>query len=386
MDKEYSLLIELCRHYVLNEKFTFPQGADCKRLFKAARAHNLAGICHCALNNAENKDDVPQDAANAFSGIFLDTVFLYGKQSISLQKTENLLQSAQMPYIVFKGARLRELYPVPESRMMGDIDILIKKSDRDRVKKLLTQNGYACEKQNGPVYNYTENGVLTEVHTELTADYPAPCFQNPFDYAEFDGCCGTFDDSYHFAYLIAHTAHHFKFYGAGIKHILDLAVFLHTRNIDEGKTFEYLREAGLEQFGKNILSVCAKWFGVGRIYTDGTLKTEEFLCKSGAFGGENKNKGVAVVRKELESGRKYLPFMIKLRLAFPPYSKLRKIDYIKFIDGRRWLTPYAWIYRIIYNLRHKKEFMANAVGNISDENTKKEAYAELEFFKEIGLE
>jgi hypothetical protein len=45
-------------------------------------------------------------------------------------------------------------------------------------------------------------------------------FCNAFDYAVFDGFEGTFDNNFHFAYLIAHTAHHFKFYGAGIKLIL----------------------------------------------------------------------------------------------------------------------------------------------------------------------
>ena len=62
------------------------------------------------------------------------------------------------------------------------------------------------------------------------------------------------------------------------------------------------------------------------------------------------------------------------------------IDYIKFINGRPWLILYAWVYRIIYNFKHKKEFMLNAVNSLDDEKTYILAQKELEMFKEIGLE
>ena len=104
------------------------------------------------------------------------------------------------------------------------------------------------------------------------------------------------------------------------------------------------------------------------IYRD-TKNDEKYLCDCGAFGNENENKGVTVARRELEEGKKYSPFMAKLRLLFPPYKKLIEIAYIKFIDGRPWLILYAWIYRIIYNFKNRKEFTLNAVNSLDDENT-----------------
>lgn len=73
-----------------------------------------------------------------------------------LKEVKTLLKASEVPYIVFKGAVLKQSYPVPESRAMGDIDILIKECDRNKVKKLLTSNGFDCIKQNGPVYNYVK--------------------------------------------------------------------------------------------------------------------------------------------------------------------------------------------------------------------------------------
>lgn len=385
MDKEYKVLIDLCRHYLNGDKFIFDTDVNYKKLFLYAKGHNLLGILHCAILNAKNKSDLPESFLNALENKFFDLIFLSNAQINMLEEVKTLFASAQCPYITFKGATLREYYPVPESRAMGDIDVLIKAEDRDKIKKLLISNGFDCVKENGPVYNYVKNGVLLDVHTKLISCYDTEPFCSAFDYAEFDGFDGKFDDSFHFAYLIAHMAHHFKFYGAGIKLILDLAVMLKTANIDIQKVFEYLSAVELEKFGKTVLTVCHNFFGIGYDYAIDTKNVEKYLCDCGAFGNENENKGVTVARRELEEGKKYSPFMAKLRLLFPPYKKLKEIDYIKFIDGRPWLILYAWIYRIIYNFKNRKEFTLNAVNSLDDENTQALAQKELELFKEIGL-
>ena len=97
------------------------------------------------------------------------------------------------------------------------------------------------------------------------------------------------------------------------------------------------------------------------------------------------NKGSVVSRREIESGAKNSSFMIKLKLAFPPYSKLKNINYIPFIDGRPWLTPYAWCYRFFYNLRYKRKFLKNTLRQIEDKETRTLAQKELAYFEEIGL-
>lgn len=385
MEKEYSLLTEICRHGIFAEEFTVPVDTEWKLLFKLAKAHNLTALFHCAFTKVKNRAYVPTEFLKALENSFLDIVFLSQRQEQCAGEARKLLSENKIKSIAFKGVVLKRLYPVPESRAMGDTDIIISPDDRSTVKKLLTQNGFTCTAENGPVYCYEKYGALLEVHTVLINDYPTESFSKPFEFAHFNGCCGEFDDDFHFAYLIAHTAHHFKFYGAGIKLVADLAVMLASKSIDINKVFEYLAEARLDDFARVLLSVCFEWFGKGQSYTTNTLKTKEFLLKNGVFGNANENKGVTVARRELENGKSYSPFMMKLRLAFPSYNRLKSIDYIKFIDGRPWLTPYAWVYRFVYNIKNKKEFMTNAISSLDDENTKTQAYEQLEFFREIGL-
>lgn len=122
----------------------------------------------------------------------------------------------------FKGAVLRELYPDPEARTMGDIDLLIEKGRQKQVKVLLCANGFENTVCGSGEWVYTKGGVITEIHTSLingkignsTAD---EFFENAIQKAEFNGCEGRLLPQYHFEYILAHLAHHFGNCGAGIK-------------------------------------------------------------------------------------------------------------------------------------------------------------------------
>lgn len=384
--KKEDFLISLCRAYLSSEKIPFDSEVNAQELFAFSRVHNLNSVCYCALDfDGSKPSEELLSARQRFTDSFFDGIYLYELQSNILNEIKSLLEKSQINFICFKGTVLRELYPVPESRLMGDLDILIGEKDRDKVKRLLTGNGFTCTAENGPVYNYCKNGVIAEIHTRLNGEYTKGVLSQPFDYAEFDGFEGRLDDSLHLACIIAHIAHHFRFYGAGVRMILDIAVMLKNSSADMDTTFEYLEACGLSKFAEVTFSVCYKWFGVGKCFTQDTLETEKYLMQNGAFGSENKNKGTVLARRELEEGKKPSRFMSRLRLAFPSYEKLRKIDYIKFIDGRPWLTPYAWIYRLFYNLKNRRSFMADAVESLGSDETKNLAEKQLDYFKEIGL-
>lgn len=385
MKKEEKFLIAICKAYLTGDDMDIPQDISWNELYKLIRHHNLLGISYCVLNTSKQKNNIPSSFMTAVENKFFDLVYLYQCQTNCIDEINDLLTASQMRYILFKGAELRYYYPVPESRAMGDIDLLIDRENRDKAKKLLKTAGFACLEQNGPVYKYSRDNVLLEVHTRIISEFGDDAFNDAFENAEFDGYKGTLNDNYHMAYLISHIAHHFKFYGAGIRHVLDLAVFQQKKDIDIDKVMEILKPIGLDTFGRVILSVCCEWFGIGSKFVDDTEKTQQYLCKCGVFGSMNENKGAIVTRKELEKSGKSSAFMVKLRLAFPPYERLKNIDYIRFIDGRPWLTPYAWVYRFFYNLKHRKSFMTTTIKEIDDDKTQELAKQELEYFEEIGL-
>ena len=166
--------------------------------------------------------------------------------------------------------------------------------------------------------------------------------------------------------------------------ILDLAVFQRSKSLDFSKVFGYLEALGLDDFARVLLTLCHKWYGVGKDYKSDVSQTEEFLLSYGAFGNAGRNKAAVVRRKALEEGKKS-GFSAKLALLFPSYKKIKDIPYMRFIQGRPYLLVLGWIYRIYYNLRYRKLFVMQATSSLSDGETLRQAEDELQYFKEIGL-
>lgn len=389
MIKEHQLLINICKAYIYQTKFEMPGEVDYKTLYNISKSHNLGALVYSVIKDCDEFKENAQ-IRQLFENVFYESIYRYQTQTEVINHLSSLLSENKIRHVFFKGSQIKELYPLPQVRVMGDIDVLIDKENRDRVKKILCENGFINENCNGPVYEYTYDGILTEVHTKIISGKvgsSTACdgFADAVNNAKFDGYCGYLDNDYHFAYLLTHIAHHFWFYGAGVKMIVDLAILLQKCDINLDNVLNKMKEIDLYDFSKVILTVCYKWFGVGQAYVDDVIKTEMFLLSFGAFGNVNRNKAAVIQRKELEEGKKNSPVMTRLRLLFPPYEKLKEIPYIKFIEGRPWLTGYAWIYRIVYNFKKRKEFVKKSTASIGSDKTNKAAQIELQYFEEIGL-
>lgn len=386
--KDY--FVAVLKAYLHNERIALDDSIDYFELFRLAINHNLAAVVFCVIKQADNRNIVPPNLYKQMEDAFFDSIYRYDMQSKAICALNAVLSDNCINHTFFKGAEIKEYYPVPEARSMTDIDVLISPEDRDRVKELLTANGFGAENTNGPVYDYTYNDVCIEMHTKIVSgkvgnSNAEESFLDAIDHAIYSRYTGTLEPSYHFAYQIAHIAHHFWFYGAGIKLILDLAVMMQKFDIDIDYVISKMGEIGLDKFTKLMLTLCYKWFGVGVDFGIDTEETEVFLLSYGAFGNANRNHSAVIERKEMEEGRSTNAFVVKLRLLFPSYKRLKDIPYIGFIEGRPWLTPIAWIYRIFYNLKNRRKFMINATSSIGSAEAKKRAIEELAYFEEIGL-
>ena len=48
------------------------------------------------------------------------------------------------------------------------------------------------------------------------------------------------------------------------------------------------------------------------------------------------------------------PFILAIRKVCKPYDEMVTLPYCAFLKGKKWLLPFAWIYRIFYVAIHKK--------------------------------
>ena len=391
MNKEQEYLIRLTAAYLNREKIRLRNDIDYRALFKEAVNHNLFGVAFCAVAGCENKNEViDKGDLNRYQALFTDSIYNYNLILKVYGDIVNALKGAEIRFVPFKGVVLKDYYPVPETRSMGDIDILIDPDKNSAANDALTKAGFKCLNSSGHEWVYNKNGIEAEIHTSILngktgKNSAKEYFADAINHADFSKAEGRFSDEYHFEFLIAHVAQHFVDFGAGIRMILDLAVMLKTCNIDISRVLTDLETAGLEKFAKTMLTVCFKWYGYGKDFGKDTKEAEDFIASHGTFGFKGRNLSAVVMRKEFENGKTGGPVLRKLRLLFPPYNRMRELPYIKFIDGRPYMLPAAWIYRVIYNLKNRKSRMMQTAKGLSDKDSENEAIKEFEFFKEIGL-
>lgn len=388
--KESEYLLTLCKAYLNGQRISLDNSIDYQGLYLLAKSHNLSATVFCVLNTAQNKEAVDKAAFSRFEEDFYDAVARYDFQQKMIEELDGILREADVRHVFFKGAEIKEYFPVPQARVMGDIDVLIDENNREKVKSLLTVKGFKAVDYNGPVYNYLKDNIKIEMHTKIVsgkvgASDAQAVFADAMHHARYQQQTGRLDENYHLAYLLTHLAHHFWFYGAGIKLIMDLAVWQKCFDIDYDAVMAKMREVKLEHFARVALTVCWRWFDAGRDWGEDTAETEQFLISFGAFGNVNRSGAAVAQRKELEEGKTPSALGSRLRLLFPSYEKMKNIDYMKFIEGRPYLTPAAWAYRLYYNLRYRGKLVKAVSADLTAEETADEAQRELDYFKEIGL-
>lgn len=264
-----------------------------------------------------------------------------------------------IPHMPVKGWYLRTLYPVPELRTFGDIDILIRKQDREKADKIFIQNGYQVKENWEPTYSYYNDTVKCEVHTNLMDSdlgkgrQVISFFSDALERAETDtGERLSPQKDTHLIYLFCHLAKHLYKGGAGIRMYMDIALFIKANRdvLNFEKVYESFKELHLEQFFETVTLACCEWFQIelpfeiNDIKSNSTEILKEYTLSADLFG-KTRDKSVISIRNN-ESNSK--AGVLKETL-FPSTQKIE--ERYKFIKGRKYLLPVAWIARGFVNLK-----------------------------------
>lgn len=269
------------------------------------------------------------------------------------------LSDNNIPHMPVKGWYLRTLYPVPELRTFGDIDILINKQDRKKADKVFTQSGYNVKENWEPTYSYYNGISRCEVHTELMdsdlgkGEQVVSFFSGALETAEKDvGERLSPQKDIHLIYLFCHLAKHLYKGGAGIRMYMDIALFIQANGsiLNFEKIYEDFKNLHLEQFFKTVIVACSEWFQIELPFEINDIKagSTEVLKRytlSADLFGKTRDKSIISIRND-ESGSK--ASVLKDTL-FPSTQKIEQR--YKFIKGRKYLLPVAWVARGFVNLK-----------------------------------
>jgi hypothetical protein len=188
----------------------------------------------------------------------------------------------------------------------------------------------------------------------------------------------------HLMYLFCHLAKHLYSGGAGIRMYMDIALFVnaHGDTLDFEKIYEDSKALHLDRFLKTVLSACGQWFEIALPVEINDVEPDSLdALRKYTFGadlfGKARDKSIITLRND-ESGSK--ENVLKDTL-FPNAQKIE--ERYKFIKGRKYLLPVAWVARGFVNLKdipQKLRYMKK----VSDADM--DAVSEYdEFISKIGL-
>lgn len=361
MENIYDYTIKLIRYVLNGDMPELPENIDFEKLFAFGRSHGVENMLYVGLRDL--KIAVPDDTMKKFKTAYEMQIMVEATQALELEAISEAFEEAGIDHIPLKGSVVKYLYPMPDLRKSGDIDILIKEGAQETACVIAEELGYK--------YNYIFNKhdvhvelekppyMVLELHRRLVGESNRAneFSQQIWDYANVvDGFLHKYeiDENYMYVYLIAHIAKHLSGGGAGIKLINDIWLLQKGNKLDREKITELLKTAQLKEIESYITTLIDKWYRNVNCENSLISTLEKFVLQGGSFGTavqqlsirasdcENKK---AFVRKE------------KLRLLkndiFKPYDYM--VEKYSVLKKHKYLLPIMCVYRWISLPFHSME-------------------------------
>lgn len=395
------VFLRMVGDFALDRKGAYP---DCSNeledLIYLAHIHSLEPVVYHMLRG-QRKQLLAQkpEQFQRLQRAYHSAVYMSVTQEASRTEIEETFERAGIKLVFFKGAQLRELYPVPELRTMGDMDCLIQREDRPKAHELMLQLGYECQVDAEPVWMYDRNGVVIEMHTRVAADglgngvdYPT-IFSDAITHVQEVNGHLCLELEYYFCYLIYHIAKHLSSTGAGVRMLADVAAFLHQQadKMEWERVKASLQEFQLWKTTMAVLGLCQRWFSV-QIPTEGAVSEpvlndlEAYIIAGGTFGFETHDAGDVYRKQALRGSGDFTGWKYRMRLAksylFP--SKRYLMQYFSPAERYAWLLPVAWFFRCWVGLFRRKRHSIATVRLMTGGDAAR-SYREVQMLREIGL-
>lgn len=290
------------------------------------------------------------------------TLFVHTQRYAAFEALSAALSGAGIDHMPVKGWYLRHLYEVPEIRTFGDIDVLIRREDREKAHQLMLAQGFTVRSDWEPTYTYARGVELYELHTNLMdasldgrSDLPA-YFLNAWSHASLrEGRCYEPEREFHFLYTLCHLAKHLYSGGAGLRMYLDAALFIRTHGsaMDWTAIRREMTSLGLSDFLDTVLTACESWLGVTApwdfVRVDAAEELLTYTLDADLFGKLRDSSTVQMRNRRQSRDSDGKAAAVK-RILFPPYEAL--VKRYTYIEGRKWLIPAALVHRAAVNLKN----------------------------------
>ena len=228
---------------------------------------------------------------------------------------------------LFKGMALAQLYNIPETRVSGDADILIKPEDEVLTAKVLRELGYDVSER--AAYDHHISAIHPvggelEVHISvMRKNWDDIIFSDKISYKEeyidFDEGIKTLGINDSLVNAATHFIKHFVRRGAGVRHIMDLLLYIkkYENQINTDRFSSLMEELRYKKLINTVKAVGVKYWGFS---FDNLEETDNEVMEKLLTDIEN---GGTFGAKEYERAETYAQFTQRRK-------KMTKAEYKKY--------------------------------------------------------
>ena len=270
--KETNALLALLAHEIFDQAMDIDASTvDWSAVLAEAQRHKVTALMYPAIRSM---DGVPEAVFNKVCGTAIAVATASEAMLKEQRRILDLLEARQIPCAVLKGTSVAYLYPHPELRTIGDIDILVDEENLDEACKALQADGFApsytAEKhlclQKGAVWVEMHRMVSVFPESEkgrFTKRYMTDALRHTQE-AEIGGVrFPMLSGAYQIIALLAHMEQHLATSGIGLRQVCDWAVTAHAlRNCFDDETLALLERCGLLRFARIMTRLCERYLGL----------------------------------------------------------------------------------------------------------------------------
>ena len=320
-----------------------PVGIDFEAIFELAKKQDVENIVFLSIDQLENNID-----SNLYS-IWQEAYYKRMKysafQDMALEELIEVFTKAGIDCMPLKGSVIKNYYPSPDLRFMGDMDFHVREQNRQVVRDIMHSLGYIDDiLDDGQVDGFKrEKLVYVEIHYDFSDVNHA--YHNLFT-IDWDKLVSTdiehlykmtIEDLYYFN--VGHYAKNMQSRGMGIRAAIDCYVLWNEMNDEQRQNvLRMFLTTELKKFNDSLLKIAEIWFdGI----MDHSLDTvQQYLLNTKTYSSKKDEITMYAVKDNLDdSNVKYV-----MRKIFPYPNELYKRFNIKhkcFV-----LLPFLWFYRI----------------------------------------
>lgn len=349
-----------------------PDGITVQEIVDIARKSHMECILLSALINVDN---VSVEEKAAIRPLILRSMAKSSAQIQEMRILESRFEESGVTNQPMKGAVLRFIYPSPELREMSDLDILISKNDMDKAVKVLEECGYTLKESIKHHHIYVKRPfMIVEAHHAMydkTVDKKQEDYFGNFSRTKVkEGCQYThefgLEDFY--VYMMAHMAKHFYQTGCGIRHLVDIYVYLNRYEKEMNRQYidDELMKCGIYKFAKHMEALAYSWLDeteADSLYSDMFL----YMIDSGMHGKDENGIWNKLAEDEGETIKRG---QLRRWYFFPPLYYMS--EYYPYLVHKPWLLPWAWLVRGVEGIvKHKGKQKRRMIEEIDMESVSK---------------